>query len=72
MSIYQAKPNRYGYRLDLRNPLVAKLYQRYKNLHHIPHWCPLSDGERMDFEDQVIAWYERRKRNGHERGGQTE
>ena len=61
MSIYLDRPNRYGYRLDIRNPLVQKLYLRYKDKHHIPHWCPLSDEERLDFEAQVIEWWERRQ-----------
>lgn len=60
MSIYLEKPNPYGYRLDIRHPLVEKLYWRYKDKHHIPHWCPLSDEERLDFEAQVIEWWERR------------
>ena len=54
-------PNRYGYQLDLKDPLVQKLYWRYKDIHHIPHWCPLSDDERLDFEAQVIKWWERRQ-----------
>lgn len=53
-------PNKYGYQLDLKDPLVQKLYWRYKDIHHIPHWCPLSDDERLDFEAQVIEWWERR------------
>ena len=59
-------PNKYGYQLDLKDPLVQKLYWRYKDKHHIPHWCPLSDGERLDFEAQVIGWWERRQ---HGRSG---
>lgn len=65
--IYLAKPTPYGYKLDIRNPLVAKLYWRYKKQHHIPHWCPLSDAERLDFEAQVVEWWERRK-NGRSGG----
>lgn len=53
-------PNKYGHQLDLKDPLVKKLYWRYKDKHQIPHWCPLSDDERMDFEAQVIEWWERR------------
>ena len=67
MSIYLEKPNPYGYRLDIRHPLVEKLYWRYKDKHHIPRWCPMSDEERLDFEAQVVEWWEGRKR-GHERG----
>ena len=58
--IFLDVPNKYGYQLDLKDPLVQKLYWRYKDKHHIPHWCPLSDKERLDFEAQVIEWWERR------------
>lgn len=61
MTIYLPKPNKYGYQLDICQPLVAKLYWRYKDAHHIPAWCPMSDEERMDFERQVIEWWERKK-----------
>lgn len=59
--IFLDVPNRYGYQLDLKDPLVQKLYWRYKDKHHIPHWCPMSDEERLDFEAQVIEWWERRQ-----------
>lgn len=58
--IFLDVPNKYGYQLDLKDPLVQKLYWRYKDIHHIPHWCPLSDEERLDFEARVIEWWERR------------
>ena len=58
--IFLDVPNKCGYQLDLKDPLVQKLYWRYKDIHHIPHWCPLSDEERLDFEAQVIKWWERR------------
>lgn len=64
--IFLDVPNKYGYQLDLKDPLVQKLYWRYKDKHHIPHWCPLSDGERLDFEAQVIGWWEMRQ---HGRSG---
>lgn len=59
--IFLDVPNKYGYQLDLKDPLVQKLYWRYKEKHHIPHWCPMSDEERLDFEAQVIGWWERRQ-----------
>ena len=59
--IFLDVPNKYGYQLDLKDPLVQKLCWRYKDKHHIPHWCPLSDEERLDFEAQVIKWWERRQ-----------
>ena len=68
--IFLDVPNKYGYQLDLKDPLVKKLYGRYKDKHHIPHWCPLSDDERMDFEAQVMEWWERRS-NGRSGGVQA-
>ena len=62
--------HKYGNKMDLKDPLVQKLYWRYKDKHHIPHWCPLSDGERLDFEAQVIEWWERRS-NGRLGGVQN-
>lgn len=59
--IFLDVPNKYGYQLDLKDPLVKKLYGRYKDKHHIPHWCPMSDEERLDFEAQVMEWWERRQ-----------
>ena len=58
--IFLDVPNKYGYQLDLKDPLVKKLYGRYKDKHHIPHCCPMSDEERLDFEAQVMEWWERR------------
>ena len=46
--------NPYGYRLNLRHPLVQKLYDRYK--------------ERLDFEERVIPWLERREKPCPENG----
>lgn len=68
--IFLDVPNKYGYQLDLKDPLVQKLYWRYKDKRHIPHWCPLSDDERMDFEAQVMEWWERRS-NGRSGGVQA-
>lgn len=48
--------NPYGYRLNLRHPLVQKMYYRYKAKLGISRSTPLSDEERMDFEERVIPW----------------
>lgn len=53
--------NPYGYRLNLRHPLVQKLYDRYKERLGISRSTPLSDSERLDFEERVIPWLETRK-----------
>lgn len=56
------KSNPYGYRLNLRHPLVQKLYYRYKERLGISRSTPLSDSERQDFEERVIPWLERREK----------
>ena len=48
--------NPYGYRLNLRHPLVEKLYYRYKERMGISRSTPLSDEERLDFEERAIPW----------------
>ena len=63
-SIY-TQGNPYGYRLNLRHPLVQKLYYRYKERMGISRSTPLSDGERLDFEERVIPWL---KEHSHEKG----
>ena len=63
-SIY-TQGNPYGYRLNLRHPLVQKLYDRYKERLGISRSTPLSDGERRDFEERVIPWL---KEHSHEKG----
>lgn len=60
-SIY-TQGNPYGYRLNLRHPLVQKLYYRYKERLGLSRSTPLSDGERLDFEERVIPWLERREK----------
>ena len=60
-SIY-TQGNPYGYRLNLRHPLVQKLYYRYKERLGISRSTPLSDSERQDFEERVIPWLERREK----------
>ena len=60
--------NPYGYRLNLRHPLVQKLYYQYKERLGISRSTPLSDGERLDFEERVIPWLERREKPCPENG----
>lgn len=63
-SIY-TQGNPYGYRLNLRHPLVQKLYYRYKERLGLSRSTPLSDSERLDFEERVIPWL---KEHSHEKG----
>lgn len=43
------------YRVDIRQPKNRALYERYKKWKGIPSWCPLSDDERIEFEDYVTG-----------------
>lgn len=54
MSIRLLKDNPYGYRLDISEPEIHELYLRFKRWKKIPSWCPLSDGERFEFENYIL------------------
>lgn len=47
--------NQYGYRLNINHPLIRKFYYRYKRWKNIPVNMPLSDKERFDFEEYILA-----------------
>ena len=47
----------WGYRTDLNDPEIRDLYYRYKAWKGIPRWCPLSDGERHEFDTLVMRFY---------------
>ena len=55
------KPNEYGYRVDISNPKIKPLFFRYKKWKGIPDWCPLSDDERLDFEQYILKEKEKDK-----------
>lgn len=55
--------NPYGYRVDISKTKYRELYDRYKQWKGIPKWCPLSDYERLEFEEFVLNRKER-KSNG--------
>ena len=44
----------YGYKVDISNPKIKPLYERYKKWKGIPSWCPLSDDERLEFESYIL------------------
>jgi hypothetical protein len=56
--------NKYGYRVDITKPKYRKLYDRYKKWRGIPAWCPLSDAERLEFE-QYVERGEQREKNSN-------
>lgn len=55
--------NKYGYQVDITKPKYRNLYDRYKKYKNIPAWCPLSDGERFEFENYVLRSKEREENN---------
>lgn len=52
--------NKYGYQVDITKPKYRELYERYKKWKGLPRWCPLSDGERLEFEKFVLNRKERK------------
>lgn len=52
--------NPYGYKVDITKPKCRELYERYKKWKGIPKWCPLSDYERLEFEEFVLNRKERK------------
>lgn len=58
-SIY-AKPNKYGYKINVNHPLIAPLYAHYKK------WCGekiLSDRQRLHFESIIFYLIKRGGKN---------
>ena len=52
--------NNYGYQVDISDPKIKPLFERYMKWKGIPPWCPLSDRERFEFESYVLG----EKKNG--------
>ena len=47
--------NNYGYQVDISDPQIKPLFERYMKWKGIPSWCPLSDKERLEFESYVLG-----------------
>lgn len=43
-----------GYRYDINNPTIRKLWERYCKLHRISLRYPASDDQRHRFENEVV------------------
>ena len=56
-----AKPNKYGYKININHPKINPMYERYKDKlgERI-----LSDAQRFAFETAVFQMIERKKSNG--------
>lgn len=62
-SIY-CGPNPYGYRLNINHPKIKELSDRYRRAHGLSMIWPMSDAQRLDFENIVI---ERIEKNEHDK-----
>lgn len=49
-----APENKYGYQVNITNPKIKPLYERFKKWKGLPDWCPLSDAERFEFESFIL------------------
>lgn len=47
-------PKDYGYRVDISNPKMGELYERFKVYKGLPRNVPCSDSERREFEEWVL------------------
>lgn len=56
-SIY-AKPNKYGYKINVNHPKIKPLYEKYKR--HIKAII-LSDAERLEFERIIFKMIEKKR-----------
>lgn len=45
----------YGYKVDISDPKIKPLFERFKKWKGIPEWCPLSDKERLEFEGYILG-----------------
>ena len=45
--------NPYSYILNINHPVIHPLYMRFKRWKGIPVYCPLSDTERIEFEEYM-------------------
>lgn len=49
--------NKYGYRLNLQNHQIRRLYDRYKDSQGLPYYMSISDEQRREFENMVLTEY---------------
>ena len=56
-SIY-APESKYGYRININHPKIQPFYEAYKRKKRA---MILSDEERVDFENKLLAWLEKQK-----------
>ena len=49
--------NKYGYRLNLKNHQIRRLYDRYKNSKGLPYFMAISEQQRTEFEEAILSEY---------------
>lgn len=57
-----APPNKYGYKINIVHPLIYPHYERFKR---IKNAIILSDEERFEFEDKMIAYIKQKQEEKH-------
>ena len=67
---WQSLPDksRYGYKLDVSDPTVAKYFRIFKQRLGLPPHMPISDQERKEFELQYLTAVIERRRRQREQG----
>ena len=53
VSLY-CKPNPYGYKLNVNHPYIYELYERYRAWKGIARNFPISDMQRIEFENYLF------------------
>ena len=48
-------PNKYGYCVNIGDPRIREKYEDYKRRNGLPHHFPISDKERLEFEEEIKA-----------------
>lgn len=52
--IYLEKQNKYGFKLNINNKRINELYRRYKAWKGLPANMPISNEQRLEFENYVL------------------
>lgn len=47
--------NPYGFRVDINDPKIRPVYERYKKWKGLPRQYPISDDERREFEAYILG-----------------
>lgn len=62
-------PKDYGYRVDISNPKMGELYERFKKYKGIPRNVPCSESERIEFETCIFAAIAKKQKKKETKNG---